>query len=71
MLGIEFSYICFFLPLYIILIKAYRLWSHGCDQKYLSLLAVPPAPVQVPSQRPFAPRVASVTPVANDKDDNF
>ena len=28
--------------------------------------AMPPAPVRVPSQRPLAPRVASVTSVAND-----
>ena len=33
-------------------------------------VAVPPAPVQVPSQRPLAPSVASVTSVANDKADN-
>ena len=31
---------------------------------------MPPAPVRVPSQRPLAPSVASVTSVANDKDDN-
>ena len=33
-------------------------------------MAVPPAPVRVPSQRPLAPRVASVTSVPNDKDDD-
>ena len=33
-------------------------------------VAVPPAPVRVPSQRPLAPSVASVSSVANDKDDN-
>ena len=33
-------------------------------------VAVPPAPVRVPSQRPLGPSVASVTSVANDKDDN-
>ena len=33
-------------------------------------MVVPPAPVQVPSQRPLAPSVASVTVVANDKGDN-
>ena len=32
-------------------------------------VAVPPAPVRVPSQRPLAPSVASVTSVANDKGD--
>ena len=32
--------------------------------------AVPQAPVRIPSQRPLAPSVASVTSVANDKDDN-
>ena len=31
---------------------------------------VPPAPAWVPSQRPLAPSVASVTSVANDKGDN-
>ena len=33
-------------------------------------MKVPPAPVRVPSQRPFALGVASVTSVANDKGDN-
>ena len=33
-------------------------------------MAVPPAPVQVPSQRPIAPSVASLTSVAIDKGDN-
>ena len=33
-------------------------------------MAVPPAPVRVPSQRPLAPSVVSVTSVANDKGDN-
>ena len=36
-------------------------------------MAVPPAPVTVPSQRPLAPSVASVASVAsvdNDKGDN-
>ena len=33
-------------------------------------MAVPPAPVRVPSQRPLAPSVASVTSIANDKDDD-
>ena len=46
----------------------------GCDQKKLSVsVAVPPAPVRVPSQRSLAPSVASVTSVtsiANDKGDN-
>ena len=43
----------------------------GCGQKKLSAsVAVPPTPVQVPSQRPLAPSVASVTSVANDKGDN-
>ena len=32
-------------------------------------MAVPPAPVRVPSQRPLAPRVPSVTSVANNKGD--
>ena len=31
---------------------------------------VPPAPVRVPSQRPLAPSVTSVTSVANYTDDN-
>ena len=33
-------------------------------------MALPPAPVRVPSQRSLAPSVASVTSVANDKGDN-
>ena len=39
-------------------------------KKFQTSVAVPPAPVWVPSQRPLAPSVASVTSVANDKDDN-
>ena len=42
----------------------------GCDQKNFVSVAVPPAPVRVPSQRPLAPSVASVMSVANDKGDN-
>ena len=33
-------------------------------------MAVPAAPARVPSQRPLAPSVASVTSVVNDKVDN-
>ena len=33
-------------------------------------VAVPAAPVRVPSKRPLAPSVAAVTSVANDKGDN-
>ena len=33
-------------------------------------VAVPPAPVRVPSQRPLATSVTSITSVANDKGDN-
>ena len=33
-------------------------------------MAVSPAPVRVPSQRPLSPNVTSVTSVANDKGDN-
>ena len=33
-------------------------------------MAVPPAPVRVPSQRPLAPSIASVALVPNDKSDN-
>ena len=33
--------------------------------------AVPPAPVRVPSQRPLAPSVASVTSIPNDNGDNL
>ena len=43
----------------------------GCGQKKLSVsVAVPPAPVQVPSTRLLTLSVASVTSVANDKGDN-
>ena len=34
------------------------------------VVAVPPAPVRVPSQRPLAPIVVTVTSVTNDKGDN-
>jgi hypothetical protein len=41
----------------------------GCGQKKLLVsVALPPAPVRVPSQRPLATSVASLTSVANDKD---
>ena len=41
----------------------------GCGQKnFLATVAVPPAPVRVPSQRPLAPSVASITSVANDNE---
>ena len=33
-------------------------------------MAVPPAPVRVPSQRPLGPSVTSVLSVVNDKGDN-
>ena len=33
-------------------------------------MAVPQAPVSIPSQKPFAPSVASVISVANEKGDN-
>ena len=39
-------------------------------KKFQTSVAVPPAPVRVPSQRPLAPSVASVTSFTNDKDDN-
>ena len=43
-------------------------WGHGLRSKKLSVsVAVAPAPVRVPSQRPFA---LSVTSVANDKGEN-
>ena len=43
-------------------------WSHRHrPKKLLASVVVPPAPVQVPSQRSLA---LSVTSVANDKDDN-
>ena len=45
-------------------------WSHGLRPKKLEAsVAVPPAPVRVPSQRQLAQSVASVTSVANDKCD--
>ena len=36
-------------------------------KKLRAIVAVPAAPVWVPSQRPLAPCVTSVTSVANDK----
>ena len=51
--------------------RTYCPWSHGLRPKKLSVsVAVPPAPVRVPSQRSLAPSVASVISVANDKGDN-
>ena len=45
--------------------------GHGLRPKKLSVsVAVSPAPVRVPSRRPLAPSVTTVTSVANDKDDN-
>ena len=46
-------------------------WNHGLQpKKHYASVAVPPAPVRVPSRRPLAPSIASVTSVANDKGDN-
>ena len=46
-------------------------WSHGLrPNKLLVSVAVPPAPILVPSQRPLAPSVAPVTSVSNNKGDN-
>ena len=46
-------------------------WSHGLRTKILSVsVAVPPIPGRVPSQRPLASSVASVTSVGNDKGGN-
>ena len=39
-------------------------------KKLLVSVAVPLAPVRVPSQRPLASSVTSVTSVTNDKGDN-
>ena len=48
-----------------------RKWSHKLRQKKLhDNLAMPPASVRVPSQRPLAPSIASVMSVDNDKGDN-
>ena len=49
----------------------FRSWSHRLRPKKLhTSVAVLAVPVRVPSQRPLAPSVASVTSVANDKGDN-
>ena len=44
-------------------------WA-AAKKKLSFSVAVPPAPVRVPSQRPLAPSVSSVKSVANDKGDN-
>ena len=45
--------------------------EHGLrPEKLKASVAVPPAPVRVPSQKPLAPSVTSVTSVANDKGHN-
>ena len=57
--------------LYIINSRTCCQWSHEQRPKKLLVSeAVPPAPVRVPSQRPLAQSVASVTSVANDKGDD-
>ena len=48
--------------------KTYCPWSHGLRPKKLLVSVL--AHVRVPSQRPLAPNVASVTSVADDKGDN-
>ena len=52
-------------------------WSWGCPlshglrpRKLQASVAVPLAPVRVPSQRPLSPSVTSATSVANDKGDD-
>ena len=45
--------------------------SWAAVKKLLVSVAVPLAPVRVPSQRPLAPSVASVTSVANDDDNEM
>ena len=45
-----------------------RSWSHRLRPKKVhASVAVPAAPVRVPSQRPLSPSVTSVTSVANDR----
>ena len=45
-------------------------WGHGLrSKKLLVIVAVQPTPIQVPSQRPVVPSVASVTSVAIGKGD--
>ena len=39
-------------------------------KQLLTSVAVPPAPVRIPSRRPLAPSVASVTSVTSDEGDN-
>ena len=41
-------------------------WA-AAKRKLSVSVAVPPAPIRVPSQRPLAPSVASVMSVANDR----
>ena len=57
------------------LVNIYIPVVHGamgcCQNKLFVNVAVLPAPVRVPSQRPIAPSVASVTSVANDQGDSF
>ena len=46
-------------------------WAAAKKKNLLVIVAAPPAPVRVPSQRSLAPSVASVTSVANDKGDEM
>ena len=58
---------CFFVQGFFFL----RSWSRRLRPKKLhASVAVPAAPVRVPSQRPLASSVASITSVANYKGDN-
>ena len=57
----------------IVVFSSFLLSMEQCAaaRKALDSVAVPPAPVRVPSQRPFAPSFASVTSVANGKGNNL
>ena len=44
-------------------------WAADQKKKIVNV-TVPPAPVRIPSQKPLAPSVASVTSVAKDKGDD-
>ena len=43
----------------------------AAEKELQASMALPPAPVRVPSQRSFAPDVASVTSVANNSDNEM
>ena len=65
-MNISSSFQTYFFTRYILGELSIKPWAEV--KKLLVSMAVPPAPVRVPSQRLLVPSFASVTSVANDKE---